>query len=446
MLKSSWLRPPITSGLSDRARVRRMVWLFGLAVVVRIVYFIVMAPFTSEWDPRPIQRNGFLTIARHVIAGEGFSTTHLLTYYRADRLVPTAARSPLPVVVFAGALSVLGSHWYYPLLLFAWCLSGVVAVCAYWIALRASGREWIALWTGGVFAVYLSEMFITTTYSMASEPLFAACLSVYLVLLIRAVDRPGLGSAVAAGAMLGLTTLARPTVLYLPVVSIAWILFRLRSRGLGLSLAFALAFTAALVPWTLRNYRVFGDPIVTTTLGGFNVYRHNGMIEEGKYHVGYSHPEFERKVRRLTDATGRPLESFNEAELNSLLKAEGGRIIRAYPWRYLKLSAMRTVWIWYNENSGRGLYAVQNFLIYLLALGGLVYALRSREPVYLVLLAHIAYFVAVHSALNVQYRFICPIMPYMILLAGLPVYAWWHRTDRTSNANLVRPPADRLPT
>ncbi len=84
----------------------------------------------------------------------------------------------------------------------------------------------------------------------------------------------------------------------------------------------------------------------------------------------------------------------------------------------MKLSALRTVWIWYNENSGRGLYAVQNFLIYLLALGGLSNALRSREPVYLLLLAHIAYFVAVHSALNVQYRFICPIMPYMILLAG----------------------------
>ena len=64
------------------------------------------------------------------------------------------------------------------------------------------------------------------------------------------------------------------------------------------------------------------------------------------------------------------------------------------------------------------------WLIYLLALFGLFYALRSREPVYLLLLVHIAYFVAIHSALNVQYRFISPLMPYMILLAGLTVYAW----------------------
>jgi len=453
VLKDIDPRGPAGSPLSDRTHVRRMVWLFALAVAVRIAYFMIMVPYTSDWDPKPIQRNGFVTIARNVLDGQGFSTRELLTYYSAGHQVPTAARSPLPVVVFAGVLAVVGDHFYYPLLLLAWCLSGVVAVCAYWVAWRASGREWLALWTGLVFAFYLSEMFITTTYAMASEPLFAGCLAVYVVLLIRAGDRPGLPLALAAGTMLGLTALARPTVLWLPVVSIAWLLFRLdrrgialRERGLVMSAAFLLAFATLQVPWTVRNYRVFGDPIVTTTLGGFNLYRHNGMIAEGKYHTGFSHPEMERRIRQLTAAAGRPLESFNEAELDRMLRAEGARIIRAHPERYLKLSAMRTIWIWYNENSGRGLYAVQNFLIYLLALGGLFYALRSREPVYFLLLAHIAYFVAFHSAINVQYRFVCPIMPYMILLAGLPVYAWRHRAYRQPAIDLVRPVDDRVRT
>jgi hypothetical protein len=110
----------------------------------------------------------------------------------------------------------------------------------------------------------------------------------------------------------------------------------------------------------------------------------------------------------------------------------------------VKLTALRTIWIWYNENSGRGLYAVENFLIYLLALGGLFYALRSREPLYFLLLAHIAYFVAFHSLLNVQYRFICPIMPYMILLAGLPVYAWRHGLQRMPEADVAQTADDRL--
>ena len=140
-----------------------MIWLFAFAVAVRIVYFMVMAPQTPDWDPKPIQRNGFLTIARNLVDGQGFSDKELLTYYPVGHLVPTAARSPLPIVVFAGALAVLKTHFYYPLLLLAWCCSGVVAVCAYRIAARASGREWLGLWTGVVFACYLSEIFITTT-------------------------------------------------------------------------------------------------------------------------------------------------------------------------------------------------------------------------------------------------------------------------------------------
>ncbi len=403
-----------------------MLLVFALAVLARVAYFIVLSP-TMPWDPANLPRNGYLQIATHLVNGEGYSTRNLLTYYRVDDIVPTAARSPVPVLVFAGALWLLGSHWYYPLLLFAWCLSGVVAVAAYWVAGRASGREWVAVWTGVVFACYLSEMLITTTYAIASEPLFAACLSLYMVLFIHSLDRRSVALASAAGAMLGLAALSRPAVVLLPVVSLGWILFRFRTRGLAMALAFALAFGALLTPWVVRNYRVFGEPIVTTTLGGFVLYRHNGMIEEGKYTPGYTLEEFAPKVRRVAAAAGRPLESFTEPELSALLYAEGRRIIEEYPARYLTLTALRTVWIWYNENSGRGLYAVQNFLIYSLALIGLLYALRSREPVYLLLLAHIAYFVAFHSAINVQYRFIEPIMPYMILLAGLPVYAWRHR-------------------
>ena len=342
---------------------------------------MAMAPVTPDWHSKPIQRNGFLTIAQNVLDGD---KVHKRRAAHSLPGGPAGCSRPLAVPC---PLSSLPVHWpcsvctHHPLLLFAWCLSGVVAACAYWVAVIVSGCERIGLWTGIVFALYLSEMFITTTYSMASEPLFAACLAVYVVLLVRTVDRPGLGIALAAGALLGLTALSRPTVLLLPAVSIAWILYRLRGRGLALSAAFVLAFAALQVPWAARNYRVFGEPIVTTTLGGFNLYRHNAMIQEGKYHTGYSHPEMERTIRRLTEATGRPFQSLNEAELNALLKAEGTRIVKTYPERYLRLSAMRSVWIWYNENSGRGLYTVQNFLIYLLALCGLFYALRSREPV-----------------------------------------------------------------
>ena len=336
------------------------------------------------------------------------------------------------------------THFYYPLLLLAWCCSGVVAVCAYRIAARASGREWLGLWTGVVFACYLSEMFITTTYSMASEPLFAACLAVYVLLLIRAADRPGLGIALAAGVMLGLTALSRPTVLWLPAVSVAWLLFELRGRGFAfrerglmlrergliMSAAFVVAFAAVQVPWVVRNYRVFGDPIVTTTLGGFNVYRHNGMIEEGKYHTGYSHPEMERRIRRLAEAAG---PSPRIVQRGRAQYAAEGRRSTDYP--DLSVAVREAV------GDADGVDLVQrefrpralrrSELPHLPVRAGRLLLCRAFAGAG-VLPAPRAYRVLRRVPQRDQraYRFICPIMPYMILLAGLPVYAWWQKRER----------------
>jgi hypothetical protein len=400
-----------------------MALVLALTVAVRIGYFVVLAPTTPDWSPEALPRNGWLTIATNLANGQGYTTGSLLTYYPAGRLVPTAARSPVPVLLFAGIIRLVGSAWYYPLLALAWCCSGVVAVCGFWIARRASGREWLGVWTGVVFACYLSEMYITTTFAVGSEPIFSMLLAGYLVLTILAVDRGSVRLAGASGAALALASLSRPAVLLLPIVPIAWMLYQLRGRAVGMVLALLLTFVTIHIPWVARNYAVFGRPIATTTLGGFVLYRHNGMIEDDQYHVGYSLPEFAPRVYRVAAAAGRPLASFDEGELDTLLSAEGMRIISTYPWRYLKLCAYRSIWIWYVENSGRGLYALQNGLIYLLALVGLVSAIRTREPVYVLLILQIAYFVAVHSAINVQYRFICPLMPVMILLAGLPVHA-----------------------
>ena len=404
-----------------------MALVFVLTVVARVIYFLVLSPTSPEWSPSALPRDGWLAIATNLATGRGYSIGSLLTYFTTDTLVPTAARSPFPVLVLTAVVRVFGSHWYYPSLVLAWCCSGIVAVSAYWVAVRVSGREWLGLWTGLVFAVYLSEMYITTTFAVCSEPIFSALLAGYIVLSITAVDRCSISRAIGAATLLALAALSRPAVLFLPVVPMAWMLFRLRRRALAMMLAFALTFVAFQIPWIARNMLVLGKPVVTTTLGGFVLYRHNGMIADGEYHIGYALRDFRRMVAELAATRGRTLQSFTEPELNDLLSAEGWRIIRAYPWRYLRLSAYRTIWIWYADNSGRGLYAVQNALLYLLTFIGLVYAARSREPLYGLLALNVAYFVVVHSAINVQYRFICPVMPLVILFAGLPVHAWMTR-------------------
>ena len=123
------------------------------------------------------------------------------------------------------------------------------------------------------------------------------------------------------------------------------------------------------------------------------------------------------------------------------MKAEGARIVKAYPLRYLKLSAMRTVDLIHKEFRS---WTVRSRTIYLFALGGLFYALRSREPIYFLLLAHIAHFVAFHSAINVQCTGSSARSCRMILLAGLPVYAWWQKREARLHAEFASPAPGRV--
>src|SRR4051812_9426719 len=126
-----------------RTRRRRLLLLFALTVLVRCVYFFTQVASQPEWTRAAMPRNGYLAIAQHLVHGQGYTTRHLLTYYAVDHLVPTAARSPAPVLMFAAVVGAVGPHWYYPILILAWGLSGVVAGAAEPVAARAPHPGWV---------------------------------------------------------------------------------------------------------------------------------------------------------------------------------------------------------------------------------------------------------------------------------------------------------------
>ena len=256
--------------MSDRTRVRRMFWLFA-AGRARIAYFMVMAPTPRIGIPSRFNATASWR-SPGTCSTETGSAAGASDLLPAGHLVPTAARSPLPVLVFAAALGSRRSFLLPPAVRLV--RSGVVAVCAYRIARgrqavsgSASGRESSSPATCPRCS---SPRHTRWRRSRCSRP---ACR--YVLLLIRAADRPGLGIA-AAGAMLGLTALSRPTVLWpwwyrwrgCSSPARPWCCLRPRvSRSPPPSCL----RSPHSMPWVVRNYRVFGDPIVTTTLGGFNL-------------------------------------------------------------------------------------------------------------------------------------------------------------------------------
>jgi hypothetical protein len=76
--------------------------------------------------------------------------------------------------------------------------------------------------------------------------------------------------AAAAGLVVGLAILCRPTFLPWSLAVLVILIFRpgaLKPRLVQCA-AFVLCLAAVLAPWVIRNQRVFGKPIATTTHGG----------------------------------------------------------------------------------------------------------------------------------------------------------------------------------
>src|SRR5262245_3119921 len=96
MTRRHWLNHG-TPASQGRRRALHMVFVFALAVAARVLYFLVLSPISPEWSPEVLPRNGYLAIATNLVAGHGYSIGSLLTYFPAGGLVPTAARSPVPV-------------------------------------------------------------------------------------------------------------------------------------------------------------------------------------------------------------------------------------------------------------------------------------------------------------------------------------------------------------
>jgi len=133
---------------------------------------------------------------------------------------------------------------------------------------------------------------IAYTSLVASEILFLFLVLLGAALLLTA--NPRLTRIVLSGAVFGLTTLVRPQALFLPLV---FVLLapgpdRTGKPALGKLASLAILYASLLLvvlPWTSRNYRVFGHYVLVSTNGGGNLLIGNNDLANGAYD---SRPEF----------------------------------------------------------------------------------------------------------------------------------------------------------
>ena len=194
----------------------------------------------------------------------------------AAATIPTAYRPPLYPLLLA-ALAWGGEVTD----LAAASLNLVLGVATVWCVWRLAIRWQLGRWSlAAALLVAVDPILLRQAALVMTETLAALLAVLALLALTRYGERRDWRSAGLAGLVLGLACLCRPTFLpWTALAAGAIAIAALRARGgaeqprpkLGHAAALALAALLALLPWGVRNYARFGEPILTTSHGGYTL-------------------------------------------------------------------------------------------------------------------------------------------------------------------------------
>jgi 4-amino-4-deoxy-L-arabinose transferase-like glycosyltransferase len=431
--------PPARSKSQDAARPDPQrpgaVWLpvaalAGLTIVTRVGLYLGLSWYlASYWSyQQAMLFDGWGRIASLMVQGYGLSDTHLMTYFPLEGPpVPTAARPPLPILLFAAILRLFGEHLL-PVVFVQAGIDALTAVVVYLFTRRlvktgvfadfsGAGRppDLTALLAAFGFVLFVPEW--RHVVGFLSEPLFTLLLTCAVGLIILSHTRRSLA---AAGILFGLAVLCRPSIFLFPFLLVPWLVWKRRVRW-SRAVLVPLLMCIALGPWVTRNYLIFHRVVVTQTLAGYDLYRHSGVIEREDYLRRVPGSEGHDRILALLNSRGLTPQTISEPDLDDLLRGEALRIIWAHPWRYLNLSLHRAAWLFSYNNTGMHSWS-HLWLVYLgatLALFGSVAVgiwryrgawIGDLMPLWLL----IGYTIIVHAFIVAQFRFLVPLLPLLL--------------------------------
>ncbi len=259
--------------------------LWAVAFAVRLVGVAVGLLLFPSWLVPPDTSSAYLPIARSLAAEWSFQTGPSV-----NCTIP-----PLFPFWLAGLMQLTGPEvpvWFAGLFHAALRAAGVVLV--YLLGQRYFGAR-AGLWGALLYLLDPWEAFWAAF--LIKEQLGVPLFLLAVWLLVRLDDRRSLRSAAAAGAAIGLATLARFPSCGLWAAAFL-LLFRLSRlpggwcwgnlrRTAGLLLVLTTALLAALAPWLVRNWVLIGQPVLSAHFAGQYFYTSNGpgieMENDGYY-------------------------------------------------------------------------------------------------------------------------------------------------------------------
>jgi 4-amino-4-deoxy-L-arabinose transferase-like glycosyltransferase len=397
----------------------------------RVLLFIVLASFflrlTLVFALRtyniPSEQDHFLfayetgRVARSLAEGRGFSSPFPMPSG------PTALLPPGYPMVLAGIFTIFGV--YTPSSAAAALILNCLFAALTSIPLFMLGAELFhpaaGLIAAALFALYPPSIWHSVS-TIWDTNLFTLGLAASALAIHRATLTMQARQWAAAGAMIALTSLVNPAGLSFFGLALAWAAFRNR-RDAARALKGPAAATAAaglvFAPWVVRNYAVFGEPVLRSGLA-LELKLGNDAV------WNYDHPSFSR-------AEFSRYERLGEFQYMAACWTDAVSVIRRDPQAYAAAVARRTWRFWtgifapdrlnYDHRPAWRRLAtnVLNFACLSLAIAGLATALHRGYRVGLLALMFAA-FPAVYYFTRVCERYRFPMDPYLLLLCSFALY------------------------
>ncbi|MEW6039938.1 MAG: glycosyltransferase family 39 protein [Elusimicrobiota bacterium] len=378
--------------------------------LISVLAFLVRFSFIMIAPERPItldDASSWDNVAYNIISGMGFIESNgQPTYFR------------LPVYpLFLGSIYYIFGHNYFIAKAANSIVDSITVVILMLIAFKAFNDSTISVITGILLAIYPPLLVYNGIIGTEILYTFLLSLSIYLLMYKRYM---------ISGIVMGVATQCRSTTILFPFFFL--ILYFLLNKektfkvNLKKALAFVIPFIIILLPWSIRNYRVF-DVFTPVNVGAGHLFWSGTSIElkgmhaiGGKNDLGNVYPE---------------LQKYSMMKRDQIAFEKGFENIYRHPFGFIKLTAKKFIWFLFqpvgqvlaekfSPAAGKLLYFPHTLLV-LLAGAGIYFsrgAFRALLPVTSILL----YFTIMHSIISTIPRYRLPIEPYILLFAVYSVF------------------------
>jgi len=394
--------------LKKDAIFKDIIVIFFIAVIIRIIVAFWFGGFTN---PEPWE---YEEIAVNLFQGNGFVINFIGTDYYAYS-------TPLYPLI-CGALYQAFFHNPGLVIMFQIIISGLLSVFIYLIGLKLFGRK------AGLISSALSTLhpglIIYSALKLHALSLDAFLITLTVYCFIMLFDNFNWRWALAAGISYGLTMLTRSTIVFYPVVILAWILKCRQAevkRIIKPALIIMIISFLLVGAWSLRNYLIFNRFIPLTTVSAEVFWRGNNINA-----TGTSFTDAGQALREADERFYEKFKSLDELRRYDLFKQEAMNFIRQEPMKFAFLTIKKIYYFWwFSPDYGKHyplsyavIYKIYYALILLLALSGAIFSKNKRAILIVLALLAISF---TQSFFYVEGRHRLAIEPLLMIFSAIGI-------------------------